>query len=310
MGSSLNKPQHPLSDASGADQTMSSPTLASKPRLSGAPTPAHLDLGSECIWIPLQDGLDGALSGALVLSVVEAVEAVACVAVPPRCKAFTVPAVQQLREIRCMEKVQPLSRSHPLGRSQHPLVGSLRRRTHSLRHREFLQLHCFLDADPPAPPLPPPPDLGGHVGVGLRLLCVFVCAWESVSLSQKGLSEVCAGLMQAPCNPMRGQWWSKCATGSSMHVSFAHLDGDCPNKAPVLIIGWKEKAPVAGAEPLNPLAACWKRPDSPEKEPCWPEGVPKRGGCGLRTHTKRPGGRAYVGSTARVHDLRGIIPYP
>ena len=100
-----------------------------------------------------------------------------------------------VREIRCMEKVQPLSRSHPLGRSQHPLVGSLRRRTHSLRHREFLQLHCFLDADPPAPPLPPPPDLGGHVGVGLRLLCVFVCAWESVSLSQKG----CPGCALGSC---------------------------------------------------------------------------------------------------------------
>lgn len=45
--------------------------------------------------------------------------------------------------------------------------------THSLRQREFLQLHCFLEADPPPPPPPPlgaPPDLGGPVGVGLRLL--------------------------------------------------------------------------------------------------------------------------------------------
>lgn len=45
----------------------------------------------------------------------------------------------------------------------------------------------------------------------------------------------------------------------------AHLEGDCADRTPVLTSGWKEKG---GAEPRNPLAAaCWKRPDSPEKEP-------------------------------------------
>jgi hypothetical protein len=46
---------------------------------------------------------------------------------------------------------------------------------HSLRQREFLQLHCFL-----AEPLPPP-DRGGPVGVGFLLLCaraMELSAWE------------------------------------------------------------------------------------------------------------------------------------
>ena len=46
------------------------------------------------------------------------------------------------------------------------MTASGRDRTHSFRQREFLQLHCFLEAEPEGPPL----DLGGPVGVGLRLL--------------------------------------------------------------------------------------------------------------------------------------------
>lgn len=113
---------------------------------------AHLDLGPECVWVALQDGLHRRLARDLALSVVLARHAVAVVAVAAAGKALTVPAracgaAPAWRE-RAGEKRGEASTHHQAARSRTRALPAPH--THSLRHLEFLQLQLL------RPLLPPP----------------------------------------------------------------------------------------------------------------------------------------------------------
>ena len=67
-----------------------------RPPLCPASTPqfpsSYLDFRPKCVGVPLQDGFHCALPRALILPVVEAVDAITGLAVPPRGKALAIPA--------------------------------------------------------------------------------------------------------------------------------------------------------------------------------------------------------------------------
>ena len=62
---------------------------------------SSLDFGSKGIWVALQDGFHSRLPGALILHVVTAVDAVAAIAITPRCEALTVPVSIHMRMLLC-----------------------------------------------------------------------------------------------------------------------------------------------------------------------------------------------------------------